>query len=278
MKQNKMLKNCWKVVYPIGIHFLIANIIGTAAMFLLAFFIAFNAAAEGMPPNAAELSENLMEKYNQYALHMTFITAVICIPLFSFLLHRDRKKREFQPKQQLSIGTCIISAVIAVLACLSLNNVISMSGLMNLSKTYTEVSKVLYSGGIVFELICVGIVIPIAEELLFRGVVFNRLKDFVRPVYAIIFSALLFGAYHFNLVQFVYACLIGIILAYLYEETKSIITPVLGHIAANTASVVITETRMFESLEQGNMMILLISVLEFAICILLLFLFGKRKK
>ena len=59
---------------------------------------------------------------------------------------------------------------------------------------------------------------------------------------AIVLSALIFGAVHFNLVQFLYATVLGCLLAYLYEKTEHFYIPVLGHIAANTIAVWRAET------------------------------------
>lgn len=58
---------------------------------------------------------------------------------------------------------------------------------------------------------------------------------------AVIVSALFFGAFHGNLVQFVYAFIIGLMLAYVYEKFKTIWAPVIFHIGANLISVLITE-------------------------------------
>ena len=49
---------------------------------------------------------------------------------------------------------------------------------------------------------------------------------------AIICSALIFGLVHANLVQFLYAVVLGCLLAFLYEKTGFFYVPVLGHIAA----------------------------------------------
>ena len=59
---------------------------------------------------------------------------------------------------------------------------------------------------------------------------------------AICLSALLFGLVHFNLVQFVYAGGIGLVLALLYEKSGFLYVPVLGHIAANLIAVLRAET------------------------------------
>ena len=59
---------------------------------------------------------------------------------------------------------------------------------------------------------------------------------------AVICSALIFGLVHVNLVQFLYAAVLGCLLAFLYEKTGFFYVPVLGHIAANTVAVVRAET------------------------------------
>ena len=83
-----------------------------------------------------------------------------------------------------------------------------------------------------FELLGSCLVIPIAEELLFRGVVYKRLKLYFGVTPALIGSALIFGIMHVNLVQFLYAAVIGLLLAFVLEKTGKLSMAVFGHIAA----------------------------------------------
>ena len=68
---------------------------------------------------------------------------------------------------------------------------------------------------------------PIAEELLFRGVVLRSLRPFGKK-FAIFGSAVLFGIFHGNLLQTPYAILIGLVLGYVTVE-YSIIWAILLH-------------------------------------------------
>ena len=63
----------------------------------------------------------------------------------------------------------------------------------------------------------VGVGAPIAEELLFRGLVIRPLERYGKR-FAIIVSALLFGLFHGNLIQAPYAALVGLILGYVAVE------------------------------------------------------------
>ncbi|MCI6714075.1 MAG: CPBP family intramembrane metalloprotease, partial [Lachnospiraceae bacterium] len=52
---------------------------------------------------------------------------------------------------------------------------------------------------------------------------------------AIVLSGFFFGVYHGNLVQGIYGTLMGILMAYVYEETGRFLVPVLFHGLANIA-------------------------------------------
>ena len=69
----------------------------------------------------------------------------------------------------------------------------------------------------------------------------KRLRDFCNAKLAIIISAVFFGVFHGNLVQFVYAFIIGLMLAYVYEKMKTIWATIVFHVGANLLSVLITE-------------------------------------
>lgn len=72
---------------------------------------------------------------------------------------------------------------------------------------------------------------PVAEELVFRGIALRSLEKYGK-VFAIVVSSVLFGCFHSNLIQGLFATLIGIILAYLTLE-YSIKWAILLHIINN---------------------------------------------
>ncbi len=80
---------------------------------------------------------------------------------------------------------------------------------------------------------------PIGEELLFRGVVFHYAKGAMKLKPAIIFQAILFGIYHMNLIQFVYAVVIGYLLGVLAERAGSILPGIVLHIIINLSAYLI---------------------------------------
>lgn len=78
---------------------------------------------------------------------------------------------------------------------------------------------------------------PVLEEMLFRGAITKRLLQHYSPVSAILLSALVFGVFHINPPQVVGAFLSGILLAWLYYKTGSLIPGIIVHVLNNSLSV-----------------------------------------
>lgn len=89
-------------------------------------------------------------------------------------------------------------------------------------------------------ILCIAVLGPILEELLFRGAITKTLLQKYDPAKAIIISALIFGVFHINPVQVVGASLIGLVLGWCYYKTASLIPCILLHILNNSLSVYIS--------------------------------------
>ena len=96
-------------------------------------------------------------------------------------------------------------------------------------------------GGI-YGFVCVGLLVPIAEEIGFRGVLLGGLLRMrFKPWVAIIVSALVFAYFHGTYLQLVGTTVFGIITGWLYWRTRSLIPGMIIHIV-NNSSVVALET------------------------------------
>jgi hypothetical protein len=95
--------------------------------------------------------------------------------------------------------------------------------------------------GSVAAVLAVCVMAPLLEEMLFRGIV---LRGFLRRYsrwQAIFMSALLFGAVHMNIYQFVVGFVMGSVLAWLYERTRSLIPCIALHAAYNTTTLLLAD-------------------------------------
>lgn len=77
------------------------------------------------------------------------------------------------------------------------------------------------------------LVAPLAEELLFRGILFPFVRDLGKPRLAFWGNAILFGAIHGNLAAFVPLVCFGALLAALYLRTGNLLAPITAHALFN---------------------------------------------
>ena len=90
-------------------------------------------------------------------------------------------------------------------------------------------------------ILCVSVLGPVLEELLFRGAITKVLLEKYEPITAILLSGMVFGVFHLNPVQVVSATLAGFFFAWLYYKTRNLLPCILIHIFNNSLSVYLTK-------------------------------------
>ncbi len=83
--------------------------------------------------------------------------------------------------------------------------------------------------------ICGSTFFPFIEEICFRGMILSMLKKHFKPIFSVIFSALLFTMLHYSfpLYSLPYVFIEGIILAYLVHKTQSLWPSIILHALVN---------------------------------------------
>ena len=107
--------------------------------------------------------------------------------------------------------------VTAVSACLCFNLFLLLTGIGSRSGAYAETAGVLFSPPWWMQLLVMGLAAPLCEEVIFRGLVYRRLKREKGSAMAAVVSAFLFALFHGNLLQGIYAGSLGLLLALVCE-------------------------------------------------------------
>ena len=151
----------------------------------------------------------------------------------------DGPKRE---EENLTFGGFIkfflISYFIMVLLNLFTTGFLWIVGNFKEADVVNPLESVLSNSSIWATIIFAGILSPIIEEVLFRGVMLNKLRTYGDKI-AIITTALLFGLFHENFSQFFYAVGLGMIFAYVTLKTGTIKYSIGLHIMINMMGSVI---------------------------------------
>ena len=90
---------------------------------------------------------------------------------------------------------------------------------------------------LIFRLFGTVILVPIVEEILFRGVLLDQISDKIPSVLAILISSIAFSFFHNDYVQMIYTFIMGMIFAITYLKVKNIFAPIIVHIIYNFTSV-----------------------------------------
>lgn len=157
----------------------------------------------------------------------------------------------------------------------------------SLLETSADLNAIIADAGFLPAFIVVGICPAIAEEAAFRGFLFGALKNKQKAWVAIFVSAVLFGAYHMNLLQFIGATMMGTALGYVAYASGSIWVGVLMHFINNGLSVVFQYyPKVLESIpvlgkenfETSDLIVLCVLGLVVSVIGIFLIKIGRRQK
>lgn len=150
----------------------------------------------------------------------------VCRQLASFMRHGFWGERTAK-----DVVSLILCAILGITASFAFNILAELTMLR--SEKYETVAEIQYSVPIWLGILLYGIISPMVEEMVFRGVIFNRARKFFGIAKAAVFSALLFGFFHGNLLQFLYGTAMGMLMAVCYGYCQCFAAPVLVHMSAN---------------------------------------------
>lgn len=249
------------------LYMLLQSMIMAVGMMALSLFL----------PELAQNAGSSIENWSDTAVSFLLLSSALSVILFGFLYRADREERleyrEMRTPRRLDGNSILWISVASIAFSMVGNNLIDISPLPELSGSYEETSAMLMSGSLVLQLLCVGILAPIVEEILMRGIIFGRLRDMMRPVWAIFWGGLLFGIFHGNIVQGVYTACFGWFLCWLMERFGSIKATCLSHMVSNMAVSLIVSTSLYNRIFENDIAFWVVTIAAavfFVMAILLL--------
>lgn len=205
----------------------------------------------------------LLEFSIQNIAYITVLTGLLSIPLLWNMMRRDKKFNRIiitKDKKSLPIYAYLFIIIGGITLCIALNNIISFIQLSEISEAYQGTSQALYSIRFRYQLLGLGIIVPMAEELLYRGLLYSRFKVYISPGKAMFFTSFLFASLHGNIVQMLYAFIVGFTFAWLYEKFGNVWAPITAHCIMNLTSVCLTKGQIFDMIFKDNMVMAIITI------------------
>jgi membrane protease YdiL (CAAX protease family) len=108
----------------------------------------------------------------------------------------------------------------------------------DISKPARELTAKAHGGGVVLLILVVVVAAPIVEEIFFRGLVLRSLERRMSTRWSIVVSSAIFGAAHFEPLQFLALFLFGLVAAVLATRTGRLGPGIWAHVAFNAFAVI----------------------------------------
>lgn len=258
----------WHIWGPFLINWGIGTLAGAVAMFaLMTVYLATHSTDILTYYQDQEAAMKLIEKVTEVLLHYTTeiqgIAALATIPVMAFLYYKDRKRERLNgvvANKKAPLVQYLPMLVMAGMLNIALNNLIMVGNLASYSTEYRETTEAFYSSPLAMQILCLGILVPIAEELVFRGLMYRRMREDTGVVLSIIYSAVVFGVIHGNMVQILYGTAMGLMLAYVCEKYGTVAAPIAAHITVNLVSILVTYFNVYNRIQENILIVGVVTV------------------
>jgi hypothetical protein len=207
------------------------------AMMIIAVIPIFMGAVMEADAGAYHLDEEYFESViPQVTMNALLISAVVSTVLFYFLYRHYRKDFDMTPFRAPSIVPLVVviglAGNFAVMAIVT-----ALQEIWGTDLATSTLDGMLENVNMGIFLLTVCIVVPVAEELCFRGLMFNHLSRAFSFWTANIIQAAVFGLIHGLPIQIGYAFLFGLLLGWLQRRTGRLSIAILAHIVFNSAFI-----------------------------------------
>ncbi|MBR5636392.1 MAG: CPBP family intramembrane metalloprotease [Pseudobutyrivibrio sp.] len=165
------------------------------------------------------------------------IAALFCL-LPMWIIYKGMPKLIPSHIEKNEIIKSIIWVILVVVVGVLTNIILTKSGLIYHSANFSKASKTLTDGSLWIKILCNALVIPVLEELLMRGIIAGQLCLWYGPVQAVVLSTICFGIIHNNIVQFIYAVIVGLALGFMYVKNKRLWMCFVAHGLINLIAII----------------------------------------
>lgn len=160
---------------------------------------------------------------------------IIAYPII-FLLFKKMPVQLTEEKKKMPVGhliaACVMCYALAIIFNLIGTFVTGIIAAMKQGEVENVLATVTSNISPATNFLLIVLCAPIFEELLFRKAIISRISKYGDSV-AIIFSALIFGLFHGNLLQGGYAFILGIFFGYVFIKTGKVIYCIIMHMFVN---------------------------------------------
>ncbi len=224
----------------LGAQFAVQMVWGTVNSVILNAEYAEQGISMTDPGYYKQYLQDSMRMAEEMAIPMTVVSNIVAIIATSLIFVCSKKK----VTEEMSLRKFSARAVAPIVMLgLGLNVVTTIVlGLLpeKWMESYQQSSSWTSDNVGIMTILLTVVMAPLAEEWIMRGLVYDRMKKGMPVVVAMIISSLLFGVLHKHPVWIAYAAALGMVLAWVFERTKSLYAAILLHFSYNSCGMMLS--------------------------------------
>ncbi len=240
------IRKIWAVLYPPILYLLIRSFFVMVFSTIYAIPLAFRYQADRAAQSRSfgEYAEDILAGSfpTAFVLSLAAIATVLLYYGSRRLLGQAEEEEDREERKQAKPLCLCLGITALVVFGVFLNLLVQTEALRSLvyqDAAYMRFAESLGGRQDIWLPFMLVIAAPLAEEYVFREMSYKAGRKFLGVKAAVFINALYFGTFHGNVVQGVYAFLLGLGLAYLYERSGHIIYPVLAHTLVNFCALLV---------------------------------------
>lgn len=247
LKQNSFDKRNFYVIKDSGLVFLFAIVFMLAASLLFMYVAMFCAKGSGVQfPQDKGVFDVLLGAYPWLGAVYALVAPLSFFSLY-FVYHKVQKisfsatKISVKKANPITALLCAFVGIICVLGFVWLIEGCFGALFDKLKVANDGVNIPLNNAGwLILNLLVLGVLPALAEELIFRGVIFKALQEKFSSVAAIMLSSAAFALMHQNIMQLIYPFILGSLLAFVMFKTNNLLYCMIIHMFNNFTTIIIS--------------------------------------
>lgn len=171
--------------------------------------------------------------------YLSVISVIICGLVFFYWYQKLTRSRSWEHfRRTVKPRNLLLLVALGIASQFMISGILSILKplLEELFRSYTDVINRIFSGDMTVVVLYTVLFAPIVEELIFRGVILNKLLPVLPFFAANMLQAAIFGIYHWNIIQGLYAFVIGLLLGYVSYRFRSLSASIILHMSINSAA------------------------------------------
>lgn len=229
------LKSIGKAALYFSVYAFAELLIRAVSGVVLSAELAAETMATGQALDSVALHEQLMAKTIELTTLVGLLSGLLALLIYGiiFLVRKKKLGAEIGLKKidVKSILPIVLMGVALNIVMLLVINVIPFPE--SWRESLVANSGALQGGNVIINWISVVIMAPVIEEVVFRGLIYTRLKKGMPALAAAILSAVVFGLMHGTVIWVLSAFVLGMILVWCEEKYQSLAASILFHAAYN---------------------------------------------